>query len=106
MGVDRTDYIIYGWKMEYSDKYYEDKLLKYVEGHKNVNETLVVDGMCGDYAVFGTLIDHCDDDGEGWDFVELSFQDLDAEALKKLYKELFETEPVGEPKLLIFSHYS
>ena len=108
MGVDRSDYIVYGWKMKYSDDidYYDDKFQKYLEGHPDVDETLVIDGMCGEYAVFGTYVDHVEDDGDGWEFKELAFEDFDSAHLKELYKELFGTEPEGEPKLMIFSHFS
>lgn len=51
MGVDRTDYIIYGWKLPYGLKnsdgneidFFEDKYLPYVEGHKGIQYTIIVD---------------------------------------------------------------
>ena len=46
---------------------------------------------------------------EGWDFVHLDFKNLDAEKVKSKYREVFELkedEPIAEPYLFIFSHFS
>lgn len=114
MGVDRTDYIMYGWKLPYKIKdrndevidLWGDKLLPYVEGHKGVDERLIVDGMCGEYCVFGTTIKTGGDQYSGWTFEELNINGLDSTELRKKYSEIFNNEIEEEPKLFLFSHYS
>lgn len=120
MGVDRTDYIIYGWKLPYDLKnsndekidLWEDKFRSMIEGHKGEEFILISDGMCGKYNVFGLRINHCgDEDGNGWDFINLDFKNLDLndEKVKLKYREIFdleENEPIEEPYLFIFSHFS
>ena len=61
----------------------------------------------GQYIVFGLRIErgNCG----GWNFVHLDFKNLDAEKVKSKYREVFdlkEDEPVAEPYLFIFSHFS
>jgi hypothetical protein len=116
MGVSRTDYIVYGWKLPYELKdkngkidLWADKFLPYIEGHKGVDYTLISDGMCGDYNVFGRLLKHAGDDGDGWGFTNLDLAKIDAEEVKAKYREVFELdkdELIAEPYLFIFSHYS
>ena len=116
MGVDRTDYIVYGYKLPYELKnengkidLWDDKFLPMIEGHQGEEFTLVSDGMCGQYNVFGIRIESGGDKYEGWDFVHLDFKNLDAEKVKSKYREVFELkedEPIAEPYLFIFSHFS
>lgn len=113
MSVDRTDFIVYGWKLPYKLKnengeidLWADKFLPFIEGHKGVEYTLISDGMSGEYNVFGKLIAHATDDGNGWGFKNLDFTATNSEEVKSKYKELFEidTSP-SEPYLFIFSHF-
>lgn len=108
MGITRQDFIVYGWKLAYDSKLdiFSDKFLPYIEGHPGIKYTLVSDGMCGEYNVFGRLISMSND--EGWDFVELEVKSVDdfSEATKNEYRLLFDMDPPSEPKLLIFSHLS
>lgn len=114
MGVDRSDYIIYGWKLPYEildtegkeiDLYHE-KFESMMCGFEEEEYTLISDGMCGNYNVFGIPILYCNEEYEGWDFVEIDIQKFDADKVKAKYKEMFKTEPETEPKLFIFSHFS
>ena len=109
MGVDRTDYIIYGYKLPYNIKnLLDDKFLPMIEGHEGEEFIIVTDGMCGQYNVFGILIESGGDTYEGWDFVPLDFKNLDAEKVKSKYREIFELkedEQIDEPYLFIFSHF-
>lgn len=115
MGVDRTDYIIYGYKLPYDLKnkkgdidFWSDNLLPLIEGHPGEEFTLIRDGMCGRYNVFGLKINSGGDKYEGWDFVNLDLKNLDAERVKSKYRQIFELEddePVAEPYLFIFSHF-
>lgn len=115
MSVDRTDYIIYGWKMPYENMGSDGKELvfydgpKYrsmTEGHKGEDFSLIVDGMSGEYTVFGFNLSHGGDKYEGWDFVQLDFSKVDVARVKERFKEVFEKEPETEPTLFIFSHFS
>lgn len=108
MGITRQDYIIYGWKLPYDSELdiFSDKFLPYVEGHPGMKYTLVSDDMGGDYQVFGRLIKNADDDG--WGFVDLNSNSCDAnlEETKDEYRLLFEKDPISDPTLFIFTHYS
>lgn len=116
MVVDRTDYIVYGYKLPYELKnengkidLLDDKFLPMIEGHQGEEFTLVSDGMSGQYIVFGMRIKSCGDKYEGWDFVHLDFKNLDAEKVKSKYREVFELKedhPIADPYLFIFSHFS
>ena len=117
MGVDRTDYIVYGWKLPYKLKtssgqtidLWSDKFRPMIEGHMDEKFSIISDGMCGDYNVFGIVLNSGGDKWEGWDFVDLKINVDDSSELKSKYKEIFEMnddEIVSEPHLFIFSHFS
>lgn len=116
MSVDRTDYIVYGWKLPYQIKnkngvidLWDDKYLPMMKGHKGEEYTIISDGMSGGYTVFGKLIISGGDKYEGWEFNDLSIDKLDANSVKAKYLELFELDDIGgigEPTLFIFSHFS
>lgn len=114
MGIDRSDYIVYGWKLPYEildnegnkiDLYHE-KFESIMCGFEGEDFTLITDGMCGNYNVFGLSVQHCNDEYEGWDFVNLDIASFDAEKVKSKYNELFGIYPTTEPTLFIFSHFS
>lgn len=111
MGVDRTDYIVYGWKLPYKIEgkngpidMWSDKFLPMIEGHPGEKYFICNDGMCAKYNVFGVLVD-TSDDYEGWLFQELTIPKVDVTDLKNRYTDIFESEPQVEPTLFIFSHY-
>ncbi len=118
MGVDRSDHIVYGWKLPYDLKdsngnkidFWDKKFLSMIEGHPGEEFTIIIDGMSGKYVVFGLKVESCyDDSGEGWDFTNLDINDFDAEDVKSEYRKVFELkedEIITEPYLFIFSHYS
>jgi hypothetical protein len=86
MGVDRTDYLMYGWKLPYnSEVNNNEKYLPNIEGHKNTSLRLIADGMSGEYMVWGLTIEVADE-YEGWEFLEI---DIDKNKLKEeLMKEI------------------
>jgi hypothetical protein len=113
MSVDRTDYIVYGWKLPYEMKnskgdqidFWDDKFLPMIEGHEDEAYSLIIDGMMGEYTVFGIVIEQ-DEDGNGWDFVHLSGVRVNHDHLKDKYREIFDVEgEVADPYLFIFSHF-
>lgn len=108
MSVDRADYIVFGWKMPYNNEIdmWDEKFESMMCGFPGEEYTLITDGMCGDYTVFGLRILHLDND-DGWDFVNLDVLLLmDNEKVKSKYTEVFGIEPTTEPTLFIFSHFS
>jgi hypothetical protein len=117
MGVDRTDYIVYGWKLPYKlndpdgnpiENFWDiPKYEKLVDGGDDDGFQILEDGMAGTYCVFGKVIESGGDQWEGWDFVELEIDNMDKhKAIGKLV-EHFQTPTVGwpEPKLFLFSHF-
>jgi len=111
MSVDRTDYIVYGWKLPFDIKnekneiidLWDDKYRSMIEGHPGEEFTIIRDGMCAEYTVFGLSIDQTYDE---WDFVELDIKKYDPKKLKNKYKEMFDNDCKTEPYLFIFSHFS
>ena len=63
--------------------------------------------MCGKYSVFGYCVAYAN--SQGFEFVELppSGWPVTAEQVKDKFKEIFglECSELGEPKVLLFSHY-
>lgn len=113
MGVDRTDYLIYGWKLPINFvnsngpiDIWDEKFRPYMEGHKGIDFSLIFDGMGGKYTVFGKRIAFATDDGDGWGFMELDLSKIGSPGFTKdKFKEIFEIEPPSEPSLFIFSHW-
>jgi hypothetical protein len=115
MSVYRKDYIVFGWKLPYDISngegkidFYSDKFLPMIEGHRGEDFSIIRDGMCGEYNVFGLVIESDDD---RWDFIELDSErlidiKLNTERVKSRYRELFGMDAVSEPSLFIFSHFS
>ena len=109
MGLSRTDYIVYGWKLplNMTDKdgneinFWDDKFLPYIEGHKGEEYTIVRDD---NFMAFGKLVAI---DSDGWDFKHLDTNNLNKEEVKNKYNEVFEVEgSVSDPYLFIFSHWN
>ena len=114
MSVDRTDYIVYGWRLSYGLKnskdeeinFWDDKYLPMIEGHPDEKYSIIRDGMWSDYTVFGKVIADADEDA-GWEFTHLNNLKVDPNELKDKYREVFEIEgEVADPYLFIFSHFS
>lgn len=109
MGVDRTDYIMLGWKLSYEkydrDFYEDESLLPYIEEWEEIKYRLIIDGMSGEYIVFGYELMRGGDEWAGWEFEEINFDEIDIEKLKLECKRIF-GDILEEPKLFIFSHFS
>jgi hypothetical protein len=114
MGVDRSDYMIYGYKLP--ENYFEskgieifegNKYMPFIEGWKGEDYSIVHDQMCGKYCVFGYSITHANN--QGFKFVELPTDGwpVTAEQVKAKFNEVFgfTDDELGEPKVFIFTHY-
>lgn len=117
MGVDRSDYVIVGYKMPYNLKvngeqieWYDDKYLRFVEGWQDEPFRLVVDGMSGEYAVFGEVLTYSTENDGGVEFTEIDVAAIDFTKVKAKFMELFgEFLPPDfpiHPKVLAFTHWS
>ena len=111
MGLYRTHYIVYGWKLPLlmRDKdgneidFWNDKFLPYIEGHQGVDYTIVRD-FDKKHMVFGKLMGR---NSDGWNYENLNLNNLDSEEVKNKYNEVFEVEgSVASPYLFIFSHWN
>lgn len=111
MSIDRTDYIVYGWKLPYDMKdskgqeidFWDEKFIPMIEGHKGEEYSLIIDQMMGEYIVFGKVIA---EDDEGWNFTYLTNIVQDSEKLMNKYREVFNVSGrISEPYLFIFTHY-
>lgn len=105
MGVDRTDYLMYGVKID-PDLVDYDKHENLICGVPGAPFDLVYDGMSGKYAVAGKIIARSRE-YEGLEFHEITDESLpkDAPALAAAISETFAT-PVDRLRLYLFSHYS
>lgn len=114
MSVERTDYIILGYKLpgtfakengfEFGD---DPKFDLYYHGSKNTDYRIVYDQMDGKYTAFGHLIERADE-YEGFDFHVIEprmWSSEIAEGVKQKFTELFGFFPPGEPTLLVFTHW-
>lgn len=114
MGVDRTDFIMYGWKMPYKlynkngekINLHDEKFESMICGFPGEEFTFISDGMCGEYNVFGYSVNIGGDKYEGWGYTEINVKTFDDQKLIDKYVELFYAQPATEPKLFIFSHFS
>jgi hypothetical protein len=119
MGVERTDYIVFGFKMNPEllkrkrINIWDDKYLPFIEGHKGVPDVFVYDGMNEEYAVFGKLINRAEEH-EGVNFTTISYKDFfDVEESSRVigkFIELFGEDMLDEldddePQMFVFSHY-
>lgn len=114
MSIDRTDYIVYGWRLPSNPKnpknevfnVFDEKFLPMIEGHWNEPFRIYYDfSQRSGYTVFGIKLKMADN---GWQFAELNFDknSFDVEKLKNKYKELFFVDgELTDPHIFIFSHY-
>ena len=112
MGVDRTTYLVYGIKMPYSimDEYKvwdnEDTYLPFIEGWEGTELSLIIDGMCGEYCMFGKVIAEAK---------EGIFSEVNIEDMKSWFKHIMDEfvrlfpypyKHEANVKLYMFNHYS
>jgi hypothetical protein len=110
MGLYRTDYIVYGWKVKITKDFdpWDDKYLSMIEGHINEEFTLTdTEGINGinndDHCIFGLRLFIEDE----WDITELDFsKGFDNNKINTKYEEVFGMKSTEEPKVLIFSKWN
>lgn len=118
MGVSQTNYVFFGLMLdedELSDIYERDEfffenpiLEEYEDGFQGL--TLVVDGMSGEYLVFGYMLE-CGDEIDITSFSIRKIQELINDAkddgLVDTFNRLFNTIKIeADLKLIVFTHYT
>jgi hypothetical protein len=107
MGVDRTDYLMFGADVGTKDFDY-DKFEPEVCGMPGKRFDIVYDGMSGKYCLAGKIIAKSDP-YEGLDMVSIDSAKLDVDrpALAATVSEAFgKPVSVDDFKLILFSHFS
>lgn len=114
MSVERTDYIILGYKLPGTfpkdnklNLYEDDIFIPYHEQHKGIEHIIVDDCMSGEYTAFGYLVERADEyEGFTFQVIEPRMWSSDiAEGVKQKFTELFGLPAPGEPQLLVFTHW-
>lgn len=103
MGLYRTDYIVYGWKLPkeiYGFDYWDEKHLPYVEGHVG-EKYRIIRGENHNYTIFGYVINVSDE----WDFNKIDLSEIDNNEILLKFKEIFKYDIEETPILFIFSNY-
>jgi hypothetical protein len=104
MSLDRTDHIIYGWKLPKEIEgfdYWDEKNLPYVEGHVG-EKYRIIRGEGHNYTIFGIVIA----ESYEWNFVNIDLSKIDLVEINNKYKDIFGGTPNESPSLFIFSNYS
>lgn len=116
MGIDVHDYLVYGRKLPWSNKFHEAYDDDYdTNGNGNTVE-VIMDGMSGEYIVVGPILRMSGNhrympDGDDDVFQEINLADLPAleDEYKRKFCEAFPKfkEWMDEPFVLLsFTHYS
>jgi len=104
MSLDRTDHIIYGWKLPkeiYGFDYWDEKNLPYVEGHVG-EKYRIIRGEGHNYTIFGIVIA----ESYEWNFVNIDLSEIDNNEILVKFKEIFGYGIEESPTLFIFSNYN
>lgn len=107
MGVDRTDYLMFGADVGY-DAFDWDKHEAEAEGRPERRFDLVLDGMCGKYCIAGKIIARSDP-AEGLEMVKIDPGTLgiDRTALAMAVTDAFGRKLTADDfSLILFSHFS
>jgi hypothetical protein len=107
MGVDRTDYLMFGTDVGYESCDY-DKFEAEICGEPNRRFDVVYDGMSGQYAIAGKII-ATSDPYEGFEMAKIDPKkmDFDADHLAETVSEAFDRKlSANDFHLILFSHFS
>lgn len=107
MGVDRTDYLMFGADMG-ADAFDWDKYEAEAAGAPNRRFDIVYDGMCGKYCIAGKIIAQGDQyDGIEMKKIDPEKLDVDRDALAKTVSDAFGRQvSAADFSLILFSHFS
>lgn len=112
MGIERTDYIIVGIDIHDLDINFfenEDKWLKYIEGHRGIECSIIIDQIHGNYTFFGKIIRQSDNYDTGPDVKIIDEEDIVDAKLTVLPKAnlLFDKNYMfHDIKVFAFTNYS
>ena len=115
MGVNRDDYVIFGWKLPDNFKTddgvdFEEAMADDWEMYDRIMEDcdeeyeFIRDGMNGEYIVFGKVLAY-GEEYEGLGFTVVETDNLYIDALKKKVKKVLNYTPDTEPKVIAFTHW-
>jgi hypothetical protein len=107
MGVDRTDYLMFGADMG-TGTFDRDKLEAEMEGAPKRRFDIVYDGMCGKYCIAGKIIAKSDP-YEGIEMMKINPENLDVDraALAATVSDAFGRKLSADDfSLILFSHFS
>lgn len=107
MGVDRTDYLMFG--ADIGPKAFEyDEFEAEMDGAPGRRFDMVYDGMSGKYAIAGKIIARSDP-YEGFEMAQIDpdLLDVDASALAAVVSQAFNQQLSAKDfKLILFTHFS
>jgi hypothetical protein len=117
MSINRTDYVIIGYKIPHNLRnkmgepidWFDDKFLPFVEGRINFPFSIILDHTSGDYAAYGKILARATDD-IGFDgFKEIRFVPEDFDDVRDSFVDLFDDYDIGNvdhPRVLAFSNFN
>lgn len=107
MGVDRTDYLMFGADMG-TEAFERDDLEAEIDGAPGARFDVIYDGMCGKYCIAGKII-AISDPYEGFEMAKIDpkMADFDPVELAEKVSEAFGRKLVASDfSLILFSHFS
>lgn len=113
MGLDNYTTLIYGWFIEGREnvKNFDNDLEEWDENYYDkVQEVIINDSMCGEYAYFGAVIVRYFADEEDKNYVIDDLVEKSTNKWNKFiednpgFKEVIEKYKDGEPKLYLFQN--
>jgi hypothetical protein len=106
MGVERTDYLMFGLDVG-PKNFNRDDFEAEIEGAPNARFDIVYDGMCGEYCIAGKVIARSDQyEGFVLKKIDPAALDIDRGALASKLSEAFaRTITADDLALVLFSHF-
>jgi hypothetical protein len=107
MGIYRTDYLIYGWKLNKEQVTDFDTLyFKSQDGELDVNSEIIDHGehKNREFFYYGITMKSSDRD-DAWDGYIINSDNIDKNQLKQEYKKVFGLSPIEDPQIIIMSSF-
>jgi hypothetical protein len=107
MGVDRTDYLMFGTDIG-PDAFERDDFEAEIDGAPSRRFDVVYDGMCGKYAIAGKII-ACSDPYEGFELAKIKPEELNVDCdslIEKISEAFGKRLSLDDFSLVLFSHFS